>query len=155
MVWGLWLWCYFWAFLSLASPCCLWLSVGLGRALLQPFLPLKAELPGCLHTEGLLHNCSSNNWNLVRVVAFFPLLKPEPEELMWSDRLEHWAQVYFIKFNKSKCKDLHLGCGNQYKLGHERTQRSPAEKDLGYWWMAGGPFQLQRFCESVVIGLWI
>ena len=72
-----------------------------------------------------------------------------------SDRLEHWAQVYFIKFNRSKCKVLHLGCGNQYKLGHERTQRSPAEKDLGYWGMAGGPFQLQPFCESVVIGLWI
>ena len=48
------------------------------------------------------------------------------------DRLEQWAQVNLMKFNKSKCKILHLGRGNphyQYKLGDERIERSPAEKD--------------------------
>ena len=38
-----------------------------------------------------------------------------------------------IKFNKAKCKVLHLSCGNpnyQCKLEDVRTEHSPAEKDL-------------------------
>ena len=37
------------------------------------------------------------------------------------------------RFNKSKCKILHLAHGNshcQYKLGDERIESSPAKKDL-------------------------
>ena len=39
-----------------------------------------------------------------------------------------------MKFNKSKCKVLHLGCGNphyQYKPGDVRMEHRPAQKDLG------------------------
>ena len=58
------------------------------------------------------------------------------------DRLEQWVQVNFIRFNKSKCKVVHLGQGNllyQYKVGDERIECSPAEKDLGGTggWQAG------------------
>ena len=38
-----------------------------------------------------------------------------------------------MRYNKSKCKFLHLGQGNinyQYKLGDERMKHSPAKKDL-------------------------
>ncbi|KAK4828139.1 hypothetical protein QYF61_023937 [Mycteria americana] len=50
------------------------------------------------------------------------------------DRLEHWAMINGMKCNKSKCQILHLGRSNarhRYKLGGERLEISPAERDLG------------------------
>lgn len=49
------------------------------------------------------------------------------------DRLEMWVPANLIKFNKAKCKVLHLGQGNpkhRYRLDREWLGSSPEEKDL-------------------------
>jgi len=50
------------------------------------------------------------------------------------DRLERWACMNRMKFNKVKCKVLHVGQGNpkhKYRLGGGWLKSSPEEKDLG------------------------
>jgi len=68
---------------------------------------------------------------------WYAVNKPEGQEAIQRDldRLEHWAYVNLMRFNKPKCKILCLSEGNilyQYKLGNEMVEPCPAKNTRGY-----------------------
>lgn len=54
------------------------------------------------------------------------------------DRLEGWSCANLIKFNKAKCKVMHLDWGkpkHKYRMNGEWIDGSSEENDLGGWLM--------------------
>jgi len=108
--------------------------------------PLTSGVPQGLVLELVLFNifvddmdsgieCTLSNFpNDTKLSGVVDTLEGKDDIQRDLDRLERWAWVNLVVFNKTMCKVLHLDRGSrwyQYRPGNEGIEKSPVAKDSG------------------------
>ena len=102
-------------------------------------IPFPYDIP-CLKKERKFTRPNSRKANIVKRFAddtkLYAVVNEEKQQIRLQNVIDSflkWSDRWLLKFNKSKCKHIHLGPNTniKYKMRESNIQQVTEEKDLG------------------------